>query len=86
MCFVNVNIFTRNCCEGRISEAKVYVDEQLCGEFEADAKVSTLYTVTCTTRLYGSTVKIVAREGVPLQFAEIEVYGSVIVKQCSLDN
>jgi hypothetical protein len=53
---------------------KVLVDEQECGQFPTITETGVDYTVTCTTPIVGTTVKLLATQVADINIEGITVY------------
>jgi len=66
-----------DCCGDRLSGAKVYIDDTICGEVTGATTNGAVYTVTCDAPITGTSVTIRKDNTYThLQLAVVEVYGN----------
>lgn len=60
---------------GRLGDTTVEIDGKLCGTVQSSTVQNVWYDVDCETPILGRSIKVISKEGTPLHFAEIKVYG-----------
>jgi len=66
-----------NCCGERLSGAKVFVGNNLCGKIPEipSGRNGKWYTLECFSAMIGNSIKVVTTQNQYLHFSQIEVYG-----------
>ena len=59
---------------GDVSNVEVYISNQLCGKTPSSTAANQSYTVTCTSLLTGTQVKLQTTTAIRLVLAQVEVY------------
>jgi hypothetical protein len=59
----------------RLGDSIVEIDGKVCGTVQSETVQNVWYDVYCETPILGRSVKVISKEGTPLHFAEIRVFG-----------
>lgn len=75
---VQVRVKNRNdCCGERLSGTNIFIGNTLCGRIPEipTGRNGKWYTLECKHPIIGSSIRLVTTKDVPLNFAQLEVYG-----------